>query len=108
MHPSFCFIREYYVETDKKLSESNIFDLLKGVPINNNQIGKFDSINSLDISNKYIITLSTGKNREIRNSLKYLNINTLNLHRSKYASLELDDMKEGEYRYLTDKEKLIF
>ncbi len=109
MHPSFSYMREYCVTTDKKLTESNINDLLKGVPINNNQIGKFDSIrlhNSL--KKEYIVTLSTGKNREIRNSLKYLKIKTLDLHRSKYSSVELDDMKEGEYRYLTDKEKLIF
>ena len=80
----------------------------KGEKIDEEMITSADSINSLDISNKYIITLSTGKNREIRNSLKYLNIDTLHLHRSKYATLELDDMKEGEYRYLTDEEKLIF
>ena len=109
MHPSFCIKREYYVVTDKNFSESNIRDLLKGVPINDNQIGKFDSIKLQDISQKkYKITLSTGKNREIRNSLNYLNIKTLQLHREKYSSIELDDMKEGEHRYLTEKEKLIF
>jgi len=109
MHPSFSIIREYYVATDKKLTQSNINSLLKGVPINDNQIGKFDSIRLQNILLKqYKITLSTGKNREIRNSLKYLNVKTLHLHRSKYSSLELDDMKEGEYRYLNDEEKLIF
>ena len=107
MHPSFSIIREYYVATDKKLTQSNINSLLKGVPINDNQIGKFDSIR-LQNEKNYKVTLSTGKNREIRNSLKYLNVKTLHLHRSKYSSLELDDMKEGEYRYLTDEEKLIF
>jgi len=109
MHPSFCIKREYYVATDKELTKSNMKDLLNGVPINDNQVGKFDSIRLQNILLKqYKITLSTGKKREIRNSLKYLDIKTLHLHRSKYSSVELDDMVEGEYRYLTDKEKLIF
>ena len=109
MHPSFSIKREYYVATDKELTKSNMKDLLNGVPINCNQVGKFDSIRLQNKQLKqYKITLSTGKNREIRNSLKYLNIKTLHLHRSKYSSLELEDMTEGEYRYLTDKEKLIF
>ena len=108
MHPSFCIKREYYVVTDKELTKSNMKDLINGVPINDNQVGKFDSIRLQNILLKqYKITLSTGKKREIRNSLKYLNIKTLHLHRSKYSSLDLDDMVEGEYRYLTDKEKLI-
>ena len=109
MHPSFCIKREYYVTTNKELTKSNMKDLLNGVPINDNQVGKFDSIRLQNILLKqYKITLSTGKKREIRNSLKYLDIKTLHLHRSKYSSVELDDMVEGEYRYLTDKEKLIF
>ncbi len=105
MHPSFSFEREYHVVTDKKISRSNMKDLLKGVPINTNQTGKFDSIElHNNFQKNYTITLSTGKNREIRNSLKYLNIKTLKLHRTKYSSIQLDDMKEGEYRYLTDDE----
>jgi 16S rRNA U516 pseudouridylate synthase RsuA-like enzyme len=59
--------------------------------------------------NLYRVILSTGKNREIRYSLSHLNIQTLKLHRLKYSFIQLDNMKEGEYRYLNDKEKeLIF
>jgi len=109
MHPSHSFKREYYVTVNKKLSKSNINDLLGGVPINVNQVGKFDSIKLQDASqNIYKIILSTGKNREIRNSLKFFNVKTIYLHRSKYSSLKLNGMKEGEYRYLTDEERLIF
>ena len=78
------------------------------LPINNGEIGKFDYI-SLEGNNFYKIILSTGKNREIRNSLSYINIKTMKLHRSKYSFIELDDMKEGEYRYLNNREReLIF
>ena len=100
MHPSFLFKREYIVHTDKVLTNDNIDHLLNGVPINNGDIGKFEGIEKLD-HNLYKVTLFSGKNREIRNSLNFLKIKTLKLHRTKYSFLELDDMNEGEYRYLT-------
>ena len=100
MHPSFLFKREYIVHTDKALAKNDINQLLKGVPINNNDVGKFESIEKLD-NNKYKVILASGKNREVRNSLNFFKIKTLKLHRTKYSFLELDDMNEGEYRYLT-------
>ena len=48
------------------------------------------------------VILSTGKNKEIRNSLKYLNLKTISLHRIRYSSIEIGDLKEGEYKDLTD------
>ena len=100
MHPSFSFKREYIVHTDKVLTKNDIIRLLKGVPINDDDIGKFENIEKLD-NNIYKVILSSGKNREIRNSLNFLKIKTLKLHRTKFSFLELDDMNEGEYRYLT-------
>ena len=108
MHPSSSHTREYLLHTNKEMTEIEIDKLLTGVPINNGEIWKFDYI-SLEGNNFYKIILSTGKNREIRNSLSSLNIKTMKLHRSKYSFIELDDMKEGEYRYLNNKEReLIF
>tara|TARA_Y100000992_G_C21229393_1_gene474677 strand:+ start:429 stop:1133 length:705 start_codon:yes stop_codon:yes gene_type:complete len=100
MHPSYFFKREYIVHTDKDLTKNDIDHLLKGVPINNGDTGKFESIEKIE-NNSYKVILSSGKNREIRNSLNFLKIKTLKLHRTKYSFLELDDMNEGDYRYLT-------
>ena len=108
MHPSSSHTREYLLHTNKEITKIEIDKLLTGVPINNGEIGKFDHI-SLEGNNFYKINLSTGKNREIRNSLSSINIKTMKLHRSKYSFIELDDMKEGEYRYLNNREReLIF
>ena len=107
MHPSFLFTREYIAHTDKEITKIDKTHLLKGVPINNGEVGQFKSIETLE-KNSYKIILSTGKNREIRNSLKFLNIKTLKLHRTKYSSIELDDMIDGEYRYLTNEDILNF
>ena len=73
MHPSNNFDREYLVETDKPISQDSMRALLKGVPINDGQIGKFNHI-SKKRTKIYSIILSTGKNREIRNSLTQVSI----------------------------------
>ena len=52
--------------------------------------------------------MSTGKNREIRNSLKYINHKTQSLKRVRYSDIKLDDLQVGEYRYLSEDEKSIF
>jgi 23S rRNA pseudouridine2605 synthase len=103
MHPSYLFKREYIVKTDKALTKKDMNHLLGGVPINNGDIGKFESIDELE-NNSYSIVLASGKNREIRNSLSFLKIKTLKLHRTRYSFIELEDMKEGEYRYLTNED----
>ncbi len=107
MHPSSSFDREYIVKTDKPITQNSMNSLLLGVPINENQVGKFNKIIK-NGKNIYRIILSTGKNREIRNSLKYVNLETLSLKRVKYSKIKLDDMIEGEFRYLTKKEKTTF
>ena len=61
MHPSNNFDREYLVETDKPISHDTMKSLLKGVPINNGQIGKFNHI-SKKRTKIYSVILSTGKN----------------------------------------------
>ena len=107
MHPSSSFDREYIVKTDKPITQNSMNSLLLGVPINENQVGKFIKIIK-NGKNIYRIILSTGKNREIRNSLKYVNLETLSLKRVKYSKIKLDDMIEGEFRYLTKKRKNYF
>ena len=107
MHPSFNFEREYIVKIDKPLGKKDISSLEKGVPINDNSIGRFNKIINLT-NNSYKITLSTGKYREVRYSLQYLNFKTISLHRVRYSNVYLDDMSEGEHRLLSESERSNF
>ena len=107
MHPSNNLEREYILETNKPLSITSIDRLLAGVEINDGQIGKFDYISSND-NNFYNVILSTGKNREIRNSVRQVGIRTISLKRVRYAQILIDDLREGEYRYLNIAERAIF
>tara|TARA_Y100001936_G_C16008742_1_gene632317 strand:- start:552 stop:1256 length:705 start_codon:yes stop_codon:yes gene_type:complete len=107
MHPSNNLEREYILETNKPLSMTSINRLLAGVRINDGQIGKFDYISSND-NNFYNVILSTGKNREIRNSVRQVGMKTISLKRVRYAKILIDDLREGEYRYLNTGERAIF
>ena len=100
-------LREYIVKIDKPLGKKDISSLEKGVPINDNSIGRFNKIINLT-NNSYKITLSTGKYREVRYSLQYLNFKTISLHRVRYSNVYLDDMSEGEYRLLSESERSNF
>ena len=107
MHPSNNFDREYLVETDKPISQDSMRALLKGVPINDGQIGKFNHI-SKKRTKIYSIILSTRKNREIRNSLTQVSIKTISLHRIRYSQILIGDLKPGEYRNLNISERASF
>ena len=107
MHPSNNLEREYILETNKPLSMNSINRLLAGVQINNGQIGKFDCITS-NGNNSYNIILSTGKNREIRNSVRQVGMKTISLKRVRYAEILIDELRDGEYRYLNIDERATF
>ena len=107
MHPSNNFEREYIVETDKPISQDSMIALLKGVPINDGQIGKFNHISKIR-TKTYSVTLSTGKNREIRNSLTQVKIKTISLRRIRYSQILIGDLKPGEYRNLNILERASF
>ena len=107
MHPSNKFEREYIVETDKPISQDSMIALLKGVPINDGQIGKFNHISKIR-TKTYSVTLSTGKNREIRNSLTQVKIKTISLRRIRYSQILIGDLKPGEYRNLNVLERASF
>ena len=107
MHPSNNLEREYILETNKPLSMTSINRLLAGVRINDGQIGKFDYISSKD-NNFCNVILSTGKNREIRNSVRQIGMKTISLKRVRYAKILIDDLREGEYRYLNIDERATF
>ena len=107
MHPSNNFDREYIVQTDKPISHDSMRALLKGVPINDGQIGKFNQLSKKG-TKIYSVSLSTGKNREIRNSLTRVKIKTLSLHRVRYSQILIGDLKPGEYRNLNISERASF
>jgi len=104
-HPKYVVIKKYYVLTDNKLHHRNILLIKKGIKIDN--ITMSASPKFLERTKRgciWEISMSEGKNREIKKIFNYFNINVLKLHRFEFAGIRLGKLKEGKYRLINKKE----
>jgi len=101
-HPSFEIPRSYLVWTSRPLSAADRQALIRGVDIGNDEIGKALSIKVE--GKKAEITLTEGKNREIRRMMDALEHRVEDLKRVSWGSLRLGQLPPGEYRELTPEE----
>jgi len=56
------------------------------------------------VSTRLQITIHEGKNRQIRKMMEAIDKKVLALHRSKIGSIDLKNLKIGEWRYLRQDE----
>ncbi len=107
MHPSNNVYKEYIVITDKNVTPELIEPWKRGVVINNN---RYKIVDYNILSNKKVsLILNEGKKREIRILFRSIGLNVLELLRIRIGNIKLNNLKEGEYRFLSDKEiKSIF
>lgn len=111
-HPKHEVEKTYVITIDGKINDHEKSMLEKGVIIKDNdkdyktrpakvKIKKFDiEKNQMRIE----ITIHEGKNRQIRKMLESLDKKVIALHRSKIGQVEINGVKIGEWRYLTNKE----
>ncbi len=101
-HPSSQIEKEYIVETSQDVTEETAKLLEKGVRVDN----VFYKCVHCDVlkPRKIRIVLIEGKNREIRKMLESQNIGTRSLVRVRIGNVNLDDLRPGEHRNLTEKE----
>ncbi|MCR5201911.1 MAG: pseudouridine synthase [Lachnospiraceae bacterium] len=102
--------KEYYVETNKTITDDMIKRMSEGVKI-------YDEEKSIDTVTKpcsitragdksFRIILKQGINRQIRRMCESEGLRVILLRRERVMNIELSDLKKGEYRPLTDKELL--
>ena len=109
MHPSSRIIRTYNVSINSVMNESDICKSLSGLDIGNREVGKFDKIKYKKRDNIYEVSLTTGKNREIRRVFNALGFRVTMLHRIKYGDVSLNALKPGKIRYIeSDASNLFF
>ena len=101
-HPSSQVEKEYIVETSQDVSEETAKLLEHGVRVDN-VFYKCKSCKVLK-PRKIKIILIEGKNREIRRMLESQNIGTKSLVRVRIGCVNLDDLRPGDCRDLTEKE----
>lgn len=94
--------KEYIVTVDKPISERFIERMSRGVPI----LGTITKPCIVKPQSKFVfrIILTQGLNRQIRRMCEYLDYEVKKLKRSRIMSVELSNLKPGQWRDLTDEE----
>ena len=105
-HPKFGHEKKYMVTI--KSGRLNLDDIMKkfkqGVDIGNGDgVVRVKEIKYLN-DDKLEITLTEGKKRQIRRMFKEVNCEVIDLVRIKIGSLELGNLKEKEWKYLSNSE----
>ena len=102
LHPSAQIEKEYVVETSTNIPEDLVKKFKKGMRID----GVFYKCQDAQLLNtrKIRIVLIEGKNREIRKVFEEYRLGIKSLQRVRIGNIEIGELKEGEFRELTDKE----
>jgi len=110
-HPKFEHKKTYLVEVNTSASTNDLFFLEKmmrqfrsGVDIQQESLARAKKVEYLG-DRKFSIVLSEGKKRQIREMFKFFRLKVIKLKRVNFAGLELKDLKEGEWKYLSEEEE---
>ncbi len=103
-HPSRGKQKTYLVNLDKPLRQADKARLLSGVKLKDG-MSRFVSVSQIK-PQLLRVTMSEGKNRQIRRTLEALGYNVRVLERTRLGSLELGLLKPGEHRFINPKDVL--
>lgn len=91
--------KTYFVETDYDINPKLIDDFAKGIMLD----GELTLPAKLEIvsNNKAYLTIHQGKFHQVKRMFSHYGLTVINLDRYKFAFLDVQDLKLGEYRLLT-------
>ena len=97
--------RRYKVRVHGNLNKNKLAEIEKGVTVDGVDYGAVKiEIESQNGSNSWLnITLSEGKNREIRKLMKYAGLEVARLIRLSYGPFQLGSLKKGEVKEIPQK-----
>ncbi len=108
IHPSKNIEKTYLAKIDGIISSNEIEELEKGIILDGVKTKKASAkIKKIDKNNNksYVeLTITEGRNHQVKNMFSYFGHKVLKLKRIRYAFLDLNNMKIGEYRKLSIKE----
>ncbi len=103
-HPSFEKEKVYEVVLDKPLTDSDQHKIKQGVTIETYvsrlRLQKLATDKHLVSNSYFLVTLTEGKNRQIRRTFLALGYNVLKLHRTTVGQYQLGNLTSGKYRVL--------
>ena len=103
-HPSFDHEKEYDVTVEKPIPDRALKNMEKGMPILGSKTRPAETTRIS--ARRFRIILKEGKNRQIRRMVEKTGNKVTKLKRIRISSLNLGRLKEGSWRYLTEKERL--
>ena len=105
-HPKNKVSKDYEVYIEGKLNIDQVKKLKSGLYIGYKEYGKAEILEQKIHKgrSKIILRMRQGKKREIRRIIHRLNKKLISLKRIGFASLKLGNLREGEYRELTQNE----
>ena len=105
-HPKNKVSKDYEVYIEGKLNIDQVKKLKSGLYIGYKEYGKAEILEQKVHKgrSKIILRMRQGKKREIRRIFHRLNKKLISLKRIGFASLKLGNLREGEYRELTNNE----
>ena len=107
--PSIGLKRTYRARILGRLTDEQVQKLKKGVTVDGVKYGpievKFETPRDRQSANSWIqVTLSEGKNREIRKVMEHMSCKVNRLIRISYGGITLGDLPRGAFVQLSDKE----
>jgi 23S rRNA pseudouridine2604 synthase len=105
MRSRYVHEKEYIVTVHKTITKAFIEKMGAGVPILGTVTRKclIERIGN----KKFRIILTQGLNRQIRRMCEHLGYEVVRLKRTRIMNIELGDLKEGEYRDVTEDERKV-
>ena len=98
-HPSKAKIKQYQIELNKALSLSAAKQITDGVRLSDG-ISRLNLSNLATNSTKFTLSMSEGRNRQIRRTFAALGYVVIGLNRTHFGEYSLDKMGVGEWRKL--------
>ena len=103
--PENSWSRRYKVRVHGYVDKAKLAELAKGMVIDGVNYGPVKAeLESQNGTNSWLlITLTEGKNREIRKLMKYIGLEVARLIRLSYGPFQLGNLQKGEVREVTQK-----
>ena len=108
-HPKNEINKTYNVTVKGNITKEDVENLQNGVEIDDGYITKPAKVKILKIDeekniSRIKIKINEKKKRKVRKMCEAINKKVLALHRSKISNIEVNNLKVGNWRYLTNKE----
>ncbi len=101
MHPRYKVKKTYEVQTQRKLRQSELQQLLNGIQLDDGPTRVYRISSTKD---GIILTIFEGRNRLVRRMMEHFGTEVTKLKRIKYAGLTLKNVRIGRWRYLRENE----